>query len=542
MAQAGVAKPAETMAALAGTAAARVGPPSAVPPAPRAPRVVNLHAAFENAARHTTAGKIAGSVHPLNKRLKAAAASVANSCAEPNCAVSYQGGPVQHTPHVYLLLWGPNWQACSPTCGADYAYLYYLYDGLGVSPQDTWSTITSQYGDASGHPTFGNSVFMGAYQDISAPPATVTQDALAAEADSLTSVVGTDPTDAQVVVASQTGTCFSDGFAGNCGMPDAGGAYCAWHTYTNSGLPFTNLPYQPDAGSLCGENYVNAGASGTFDGFGLSGGHEYAESITDPFPDTGWTDPADTSEIGDKCTFGNDPAGDVALFTGTFAMQSLWSNAAGRCVMTSAPHLSVTKPGTQKNILGKAVSLQIHASSNTHTALSYTASGLPYGLSISKTSGRISGIPNTTAGTFMTTVTVSDYAGSAKVSFPWQVSSVAGPVKGYSVKCADDSGGRTSNGNKIDLWTCTGKSPQAITFAANGELQVAGKCITGGTAATLQTCTGTTAQTWTRLANGEYKAKSSGQCLTDPNNSTTNGMQLRISTCTNAANQHWTLP
>jgi len=294
MAQAGIAKPANAMATTAATAAARLGPSSATPPAPR---VVNLHAAFVNAARHATAGKIAGIVPPSNKRanrLKASAASVASSCAEPNCDVSYQGGSVQHTPHVYLLLWGPGWQACSPTCGADYAYLYYLYDGLGASPQDTWSTITSQYGDTSGYPTFGNSVFMGAYQDSSAPPAAVTQDDLAAEADSLMSVVGADLTDAQVVVASQTGTCFSDngGFAGNCGTPDSNGFYCAWHTDTNSGLPFTNLPYQPDAGSLCGENSINAGASGTFDGFGLAGGHEYAESITDPFPDTGWTDPA----------------------------------------------------------------------------------------------------------------------------------------------------------------------------------------------------------------------------------------------------------
>ena len=66
--------------------------------------------------------------------------------------------------------------------------------------------------------------------------------------------------------------------------------------------------------------------------------------------------------------------------------------------------------------------------------------------------------------------------------------------------------------------------------------------ITAGTTATLQPCAGTAAQTWTHQANGEYVVKSRGQCLTDPNNSKTNGTQLHISGCTNAADQHWTLP
>ena len=93
---------------------------------------------------------------------------------------------------------------------------------------------------------------------------------------------------------------------------------------------------------MCGKNYVNAGSAGTYDGLGISGGHEYAETITDPNPDTGWIDlsdptpPGSGGEVADKCIFDTgDPAGDIRLSTGTFAMQSLWSNAADRCVMTS---------------------------------------------------------------------------------------------------------------------------------------------------------------------------------------------------------------
>src|SRR5258708_24439953 len=110
--------------------------------------------------------------------------------------------------------------------------------------------------------------------------------------------------------------------------------------------PPTPLPYQLDAGILCGENMVNAGSAGTYDATSLDAGHEYAESITDPFPDTGWIDLADTvsgGEIGDKC--GN-VATDLRLTTGVFAMQGLLSNAAGRRLMAHNP-LSLARPGGQ---------------------------------------------------------------------------------------------------------------------------------------------------------------------------------------------------
>lgn len=225
----------------AGTAAQAqaAGSAAAARPVPHA-AVVNLHHVYQRALHHVRKGKISGIVYPLGKQPRAVARHA--TCTEPNCPLTYGGGPVQHSPHVYLLLWGPKWQTCSPTCGADYDYLSSLYHGLGVTAQDSWSTVTSQYGDGSGHPAFSGTVFVNAYQDASAPPNPVIQDALAAEADSLISTAGiTDLADAQVVVAAQPGTCFSDGFAGNCGAPDNSGIYCAWHSYTSSNLPL----YQP---------------------------------------------------------------------------------------------------------------------------------------------------------------------------------------------------------------------------------------------------------------------------------------------------------
>jgi hypothetical protein len=265
---------------------------------------------------------------------------------------------------------------------------------------------------------------------------------------------------------------------------------------------------------------------------------------------------ASGGEISDKCVWGgqpfyvNDPFGDITLPIGTngtkvvsepFAMQSLWSNAAGRCVMTTSPTLYVPTPPAQKSVLGKAVSLQLSATTNTGLQ-SYKATRLPPGLSINAGTGKITGKPSVTAGTFKPKVTISDYAKSVTIGFTWQVSSAAGAVKGYDAKCVDDSAGSTANGNKIDIWSCTGKAPQQITFAANRELQVRGKCVTGGKTAFLEPCRDSSNQAWTRLSNGEYVLAATGTCLTDPSNSKANGTRLTLAACKNTASQHWSLP
>ncbi|MFS4093734.1 M4 family metallopeptidase [Streptomyces sp. AF1A] len=88
--------------------------------------------------------------------------------------------------------------------------------------------------------------------------------------------------------------------------------------------------------------------------------------------------------------------------------------------------VTVTNPGSQTSTVGTAVSLQVQASSTNAGALTYSASGLPAGLSINSSSGLISGTP-TTAGTYNTTVTVTDSTGaSGTASFSWTVNSGGG--------------------------------------------------------------------------------------------------------------------
>jgi ricin-type beta-trefoil lectin protein len=418
-----------TAAAQATAGASTAGP---VPPG----RVINLHRAFEAKLGHVKVGKPAGIVYALGKHPKAAN-RVHRSCIEPDCNLVYNGGPVQHSPHVYLLLWGPNWSTDSGQ-EASANYLNSFFTGLGVQPHDNWSTINSQYGDGSGFPTFTGSVYKGAFQDTGTPPSGTTTSQFAAEADAFASSVGlTDPNDAQIVIATQSGTC-PDGFYAP-GCAGGSGFYCAYHDASNE--PFTNLPYLVDSGQGCGENFVNS--NGLRDGFSIVGGHEYAESITDPLPNTGWWDPNDNvsgGEIGDKCAWkghawgDNDPAGNVTLSTGSFAMQSLWSNSASKCVMS-------TQPASHPIVGDHGKCLDDHAAS--------TVNG--------------------------NKIDIFTCNGSAAQK--WTLNS----NKTLSVlgKCLADRG-YTGAGTKLVLWTCVGHKNEQWHHRSNGQYVLAtnGLCLT----------------------------------------------------------------
>ena len=520
-------------------------------------KIVNLHQAYQGALPLAHHGPIMGELRPRGRRATAKGARGPANCVEPNCNLVYNSGPVQHTPHVYLLLWGPSWNSASP----DTKYLSSFYQGLGAGPQDTWSTITSQYSDGSGHPAFGGSVLQGVYQDTTSPPADVSQADLTAEADAfVTNQSITDRADAQVVIASQAGTCFGDGFAGNpSGCSTPAGGYCAWHTNSSLGETFTNLPYQLDAGSGCGQNFINSGSAGTYDGFSIVGGHEYAETITDPAPVSGWFDSSDNvsgGEIGDKCAWGggnwggSDPAGDVTLSTGTFAMQSLWSNAAGSCVMAasvaSPPVVTGVSPSQGPAAGGTAVTV-------TGTSLSGGTVAFGSKAATGVSCGATSCTVRSPAGTGTVDVRVATTAGTSATGsadkFTYTSAPPSGPITGYGGKCVADVGPIAHSGNPVELWTCNGTSGQKWTIEPDSALRVGGNCMTvvgtrtaNGTQVNVVPCNGTWQQAWSHPSNGELVDPHSGRCLTDPGNRTANGTQLVLWSCTDAANQRWSIP
>jgi Ricin-type beta-trefoil lectin domain/Putative Ig domain len=552
--------PAAAQAQAAAQALAHTHPRPAVhlPPV----RVVNLHRAYEAQLRHVRPGKISGIVYARGKQPKAARQNTQGTCAEPDCPLMPNGGPVQLTPHIYLLLWGPNWLT-DTSQEASAQYLENFYMGLGArqtAPKDSWSTILSQYGDSSGNPIFSKSVWGDMLVDSRTPPPGATQAQIAAEADAFATTFGiTDPADAQIVVATQSGTCPAGFDAPTvCG---GSGNNCGWHSSSNE--PYINLPYLLNAGSACGEDFVNT-TTGTYDGFSLVGGADYANTITDPYPAAGpapgtspspaWIDTGDSvsgGEVADKCAWDGTwsptpPRGDVTLSTGTFAMQSLWSNFVGACVMSDT--VTVTSPGGQTNALGSSVSLQLHGSSSAGYPLTWSEVGLPPSLTLNASTGLITGTPST-PGTYGVIVTAADAAGTSRgVAFNWIITAVGGQIKGPNGKCLDDSGGSTTNGNKIDIWNCNGSNAQKWTLNANKTLSVLGSCLSdrnytgAGTKLVLWTCIGHKNEQWTHRSNGEYVLATNGLCLTDPSNSSVNGTQVQIRACKNFKDQHWSLP
>jgi F5/8 type C domain/Ricin-type beta-trefoil lectin domain/Putative Ig domain len=130
-----------------------------------------------------------------------------------------------------------------------------------------------------------------------------------------------------------------------------------------------------------------------------------------------------------------DPGGNTGarldIETCTGSAQQLWTVPSGGGGDNT---VTVTSPGNQSSTAGTAASLQISASdSASGQTLSYSAAGLPAGLSINSSSGLISGTP-TTAGTSSVTVTAKDTTGttgaSGSASFSWTVTAGGGGTCG----------------------------------------------------------------------------------------------------------------
>ena len=166
-----------------------------------------------------------------------------------------------------------------------------------------------------------------------------------------------------------------------------GTQFCAYHSSATSGsgpVSYTDLPYIPDAGTNCGQGSVNS--PGTLDGVTIVGGHEEAETQTDPFPNSGWVD-STGAENGDKCAWIG--LANTTLNGGTFPTQPLWSNASSSCVQSygSPPPngdlYAVVRAGTGSGMT------EVHALNGTnfstftkHIATALGATGIGRGLAV----------------------------------------------------------------------------------------------------------------------------------------------------------------
>jgi hypothetical protein len=270
-------------------------------------------------------------------------------------------GVLTGTPRVYLVFWGSQWGSQAASSAGDVTLsgdpmamapdVQEFMKGLGTNGE-TWSGVMTQYCQgvwlgaqscpASGgaHVAYpGSGVLAGVWVDESVPaPFQANGHQIGLEAVRAATQFGNTSQTAngstQYVIVSPPGT-HPDGFN------TSNAQFCAWHDstgdYNLSGgsvdspygqLAFTNLPYVTDAGKQCGQNFVNSGPAGALDSVTIVEGHEYAETLTDPLPPMGWTD-ISGNEDGDKCAWiksGPGASQDITLSTGSFAVQSTWSN------------------------------------------------------------------------------------------------------------------------------------------------------------------------------------------------------------------------
>ncbi|MFG1993881.1 PQQ-dependent sugar dehydrogenase [Actinoplanes sp. NPDC048988] len=123
-----------------------------------------------------------------------------------------------------------------------------------------------------------------------------------------------------------------------------------------------------------------------------------------------------------------------------------------------------------------------------------------------------------------------------------------GRIVGASGSCVDVNGSATTDGTKIQLWTCNNGANQqwtrtGSTWRALGKcMGVAGGATADGSLVQLSACTGSAAQNWTAGTNGSLVNGQSNKCLDANGGSSANGTQLIIWTCHGGTNQRWTLP
>jgi hypothetical protein len=293
--------------------------------------------------------------------------------------LSYGGG-IDHIgvtsghPKVYLVFYGNQWGtkgtdthgnltfSKDPKHAAPVAQMFFKGVGTGG---EKWSGTMTQYCDGAGvatgatscsasaahvpYPTGG--VLSGVWYDNSAAePQTASGHQLGVEAVKAAAHFGNKTAAANryayYVILSAHGT-----------NPDSyQGQYCAWHDYngdstlTGGGvsspygdIAFSNQPYNMDSGAGCGVNFLNGGSAGTLDGWTMTLGHEYSETITDQNPAGGWTNNTGSSFTGqenaDECAWlkgVTGGAGNVKMGNGTYTLQGSWSNLNNHCELYHA--------------------------------------------------------------------------------------------------------------------------------------------------------------------------------------------------------------
>lgn len=194
----------------------------------------------------------------------------------------------------------------------------------------------------------------------------------------------------------------------------------------------------------------------------------------------------------------------------TAAEQTLTLTPTG----TATESVLVANPGNQASTVGTAVSLQLSAADSAKKALTYTATGLPAGLSISPSTGLVTGTPTTATTGTTVTVTASSGTASAKASFSWVVTPATPDLDGTHTIAIGTQGLDDPNGDTTEDLGLTTTQLSGLTE---------------------------TNWLFTKQTDGAYEIASavSGQCVSVNYGSTAPGMNIVQWPCSDSGNQEW---
>jgi hypothetical protein len=236
--------------------------------------------------------------------------------------LEYSGGPVMASNTNYTFYWSPSGLPAYPA-GYTSGVNQYLTDlGHDRGGHQNVDSVSAQYGDSSGRFSAYSSYFKGQIIDTDPYPANgcpvvaptthcITDAQIQAEFGKYLNAHGL-PRDLTheyfLLTPPNVESCFDNdpndpnGPYGGCSAGEAvNPVYCAYHFNGTASPVFVYAVDMYVTGNPgCDDgNHPNGPSDGVLEG-GLS--HEHNESITDPLPNSSWTDIGGTGgEVGDKC-------------------------------------------------------------------------------------------------------------------------------------------------------------------------------------------------------------------------------------------------
>ena len=234
--------------------------------------------------------------------------------------MTFHNGPVMPAAATAAVFWGTSWD---PRVGDEISGMDSWYTGFNGS---NYAGTSNEYSGTNGQVTSATS-YLGHQVDNTAASGGASTSPILAEA---CKVYGNSvPTDGSAYIAVYTD------------LPRGSAGYCAWHSWGSCGSTPVQFAFfwKLDGDAGCDPQSTVANESQGLAALANVSGHELSEARTDP-RGTGWFD-QQGAENGDKCAWissGQGAAADVTFSTGTFPVQSLWSNAfnsgAGGCVLS----------------------------------------------------------------------------------------------------------------------------------------------------------------------------------------------------------------